>query len=102
MINEYLKENSVCSHGDFYQAPRIECADGESVSIQASGSHYCTPREANAYPYTDIEAGFPTVEPPASWMEYCENTSDPTGTVYGYMPVAIAEEFIIAHGGIKK
>jgi hypothetical protein len=39
------------------QAPRIECADGFSVSVQASKTHYSTPRSDDG-PYTHVECGF--------------------------------------------
>lgn len=78
---------------------RIRCVDGTTVSIQASRTHYATPRD-NDGPYTHIEVGFPSVPPPASWMEYAEEPANPTGTVYGYMPFACVHEFIAAHGGI--
>jgi hypothetical protein len=78
---------------------RVVCADGAEVSIQASRTHYCTPRDDDG-PYTHIEAGFPTVAPPQSWMEFCESTDAPCDTVYGYMPVELVHEFINAHGGM--
>lgn len=78
---------------------RVVCADGASVSIQAGGGVYCTPRD-NHGPYTHIEAGFPSVEPPASWCVYAEDASDLCGTVYGYMPYGCVDEFINIHGGM--
>jgi len=78
---------------------RVQCADGAAVSIQASQYHYATPRN-DAGPYTHVEAGFPTVTPPESWMAYCEDRDRPTDTVYGYMPVACVREFVDAHGGM--
>jgi hypothetical protein len=78
---------------------RIVCADGASVSIQAGEGTYCTPRN-NIGPYTHIEAGFPSVEPPASWREYADDASDLCDTVYGYMPYECVNEFIEIHGGM--
>lgn len=77
----------------------VKCADGATVSIQASEYHYCTPRD-NDGPYTHIEAGYPSVAPPDSWMEFCEDSNTPTETVYGYMPVSCVAEFVAAHGGM--
>lgn len=77
----------------------IVCADGASVSIQAGRHAYCTPRDDRG-PYTHIEAGFPTVEPPASWREYAEDLDNLTQTVYGYMPFDCVDEFIAVHGGM--
>lgn len=39
--------------------PAIECADGFTMSVQASRSHYCTPRN-DVGPYTAVEVGFPS------------------------------------------
>ena len=79
--------------------PRIVCADGASVSIQAGTGIYSTPRD-NRGPYTHVEAGFPSVEPPASWREYAEDCDNLLGTVYGYMPYDCVDEFIAVHGGL--
>lgn len=78
---------------------KVVCADGAQVSIQASEMHYCTPRD-NAGPYTHIEAGFPTVAPPESWMPYAGEPDKPLETVYGYMPADLVQEFTAAHGGM--
>ena len=78
---------------------RVVCADGASVSIQAGSGIYSTPRD-NEGPYTHVEAGFPSVEPPASWREYAENPNDLCDTVYGYMPYDCVDEFINVHGGL--
>ncbi len=77
---------------------RITCLDKASVSIQANQSAYCTPRN-DVGPYTEIEAGFPSVEPPISWHPYAEDRNL-TDTVYGYMPSHLVWEFIDAHGGM--
>jgi hypothetical protein len=33
-------------------------------------------------------------------MQYCEDPQDPTGTVYGYVPVQVVTNVIVKHGGI--
>lgn len=81
----------------FYE--RVRCADGANVSVQAGAYLYSTPRD-NQGPYTHIEAGFPSVVPPASWMPYADNDLDYTEVVYGYMPVELVAEFINVHGGM--
>ena len=80
--------------------PRIICNDGESVSIQAGRLLYSSPREDGSKKYSAIEAGFPSAIPPKSWNEYMEVEESPTKTVYPFMPIEIAQEFIDAHGGI--
>ena len=87
---------------EIYERKRYEaivCADGASVSIQAGAGIYSTPRD-NRGPYTHIEAGFPSVEPPASWREYADDVEHPTETVYAYMPYDCVDEFINIHGGM--
>lgn len=78
---------------------RIVCADGASVSIQAHADAYCRPQN-NHGPYTHVEAGFPTVIPPASWVLYAEDSSDLTGTVYLTLPWSCVDDFVAAHGPI--
>jgi len=78
---------------------RIVCKDGASVSVQAGRAIYCTPRNDQG-PWTHLEAGFPSVAPPESWLEYMDGDGDPLEQVYGYMPVACVQEFIDAHGGM--
>ena len=80
---------------------RIICNDGESLSIQAHKEAYCTPR-ANKGPYTHLEVGYPSVKPPDSMMEFCEDSDKPTDTVYAYVPVTVIQEFIDLHGGEKE
>lgn len=77
--------------------PRIECKDGFTISVQASRFHYSEPRE-NSGPYTRVEVGFPT-EKCEELMEYAENASEPTDTVYAYVPIEIVEALIEKHGG---
>lgn len=80
----------------FYE--RVVCADGASVSIQAGVGIYCTPRD-NRGPYSHVEAGFPSVPPPASWREYADGPPE-EAEVYGYLPWSCVDEFISAHGGM--
>ena len=80
---------------------RLVCADGASVSIQAGVGIYSIPRD-NVGPYTHVEAGFPSVDPPPSWREYAEADGwmTPCETVYAYMPYDCVDEFINVHGGL--
>jgi hypothetical protein len=82
------------------QVKPIECADGLTMSVQASETHYCSPR-SNLGPYTEVEVGFPSqlVE---ELMEYAESPSTPTDTVYAYVPVTVVEAVIEKHGGLKQ
>lgn len=78
-------------------APRIVCADGFNLSVQASETHYCTPRD-NKGPYTHVEIGFPSdVEP--ELMPYVEDAERPLDTVYAQVPIEVALAVINKHGG---
>lgn len=81
--------------------PRYVCADGFSVSIQASRTHYCTPRE-DIGPYDKVELGYPS-ERVEALMPYIDG--DPDGdeweTVYGCVPVDVVDAVIGAHGAAQ-
>ena len=76
----------------------ITCDDGYNVSIQASEGHYCTPRKDNA-DYTAVELGVPSVADELL-TPYAEDSSKPTDTVYGWVPVDVVAQLIVKHGGI--
>ena len=86
--------------GDTYQIKELHdhifCADGTKVSVQASHTHYCTPRNDTG-PYTRLEVGYPSADPPEAWAKYADG--EYPSDVYGYVPVAMIREFIEAHGG---
>ena len=42
----------------------VVCADGFSMSVQASETHYCSPREDGAEKYTAVEVGYPNPPEP--------------------------------------
>lgn len=78
-----------------------ECVDGTTLSVQASSSHYCTPRD-NDGPYTHVEVWniYATCAPyfPDNWSEkYGGGDGEP----FGYVPVEEVAAFISAHGGLK-
>jgi len=87
--------------GEDYYPPirRIYCADGFSLSVQASAMHYCTPRETGLDEYTAVEVGFPNRRIKLL-REYAEDPKDLTGTVYARVPVKIVARIISKHGGV--
>ena len=95
-INKWFEETKA----HYGVRPHIVCADGFSLSVQASHFHYCSPKE-DVGPYRTVEIGYPSQEIP-QLMEYAEDESNPTGTVYAYVPVKIVGEIIDQHGGIQK
>ena len=78
-------------------APRMECADGFHLSVQAGRCLYCEPRTDEG-PWTAFEIGFPSA-PEEMLMEYAEDKENPTGTVYGRVPGRVVNEVLDAHGG---
>jgi len=82
--------------------PRIICSDGFSVSIQASSSHYCIPRN-NTGPYTHFELGFPS-EIVDEWIPYCEGHSeseDPREKVYPRVPIHLIVNELKLRGNVE-
>ena len=77
----------------------VTCADGFTVSIQASSTHYSEPRTDTAPAYDSVELGFPS-RPCVFIRDYAEDPENLTGTVYGWVPAQIVRNMIAAHGGI--
>lgn len=73
--------------------------DGTILSIQASRLHYCAPR-SNDGPYQSVEVGFPSTVLPEI-ADYAEDPDDPTGTVYGHVPVDLLAQAIERRGGFR-
>lgn len=78
-------------------APRIECADGFSVSVQAGRTHYCLPRDMKG-PWTHFECGMPTMPVP-EWLEWRDGDDPDTENVFGYVPGDVILATIQQHGG---
>jgi len=101
-VNEYLAANNERYAGSASDHPRnrkaVVCADGLILSVQASSTHYCHPRD-DFGPYDSVEVGYPSEAVPELMM-YAESPQTPTATVYGYVPVELVDSVIAAHGGI--
>ena len=78
---------------------RVHCADGFTMSVQASAWNYCQPQVNAAVKYESVEVGFPSVMEPML-MPWVEDRDDPTETVYAYVPVEIVTNVLVKHGGI--
>mgnify|MGYP001552072057 FL=1 len=81
--------------------PRVILNSGASLSIQASSSHYCLPREDEG-PYTHYEMGFPEnlEESDLAMLEEFEEA--PGEGVCPYVPKDVLKKIINRNGGIKK
>lgn len=80
---------------------KITCMDGFKLSVIAGGGSYSIPRFTDDGPYVSVEVGFPSArpEPWGVWEEFAERADDPTGTVYGFVPVELVRALIESHGG---
>lgn len=102
-LNKWLKSTCemYCHGNSYYQEVRnhLECNDGTTLSVQASESHYCTPRrnQPEVHEYSKVEVWCVSKPVPDSWYEY----GDPEDNPYAYIPVSMVEEFIDSCGGIK-
>ena len=80
---------------------RIVCADGFSMSVQASVYAYCSPRINDAEYYTAVEVGYPS-EQEELLMPHIEGYAKegPTEDVYPWTPSTVVMNVILAHGGM--
>lgn len=78
--------------------PLIECADGLTLSVQASAYHYCTPRD-NGGRWYSVEVGFPSL-PLEELREWADDPDALTATVYANVPIEVVERIVNEHGGI--
>lgn len=101
-FNVHQRNTPFTTVGEFaYRVmPPLVCADGFSISVQASETHYCTPRQNNCDEYLTVEVGYPS-ERVDALMEYAEDPSEPTRTVYGGVPVSLVNTIVDAHGGLS-
>lgn len=97
-INEYLAAEHTLSDDKRYPyARKVKCADGLTMSVQASEWHYCNPRE-NVGPWRTVEIGYPS-EVVDEIMQWVEDRTQPLDTVYSQVPVEVVDAVIAAHGG---
>ena len=92
-VNEYFKKNPA-DHGI---RPRIKCADGFNISVQASETHYCSPRDDSG-PWYEVEVGYPDNGSTLGMLDKYQD--GPDSPVFGYVPVKIVEHLIELHGGM--
>lgn len=77
----------------------VQCADGFTMSVQASQFSYSNPREDFADEYTHAEVGMPNKKEELL-MPYIDGDGDPTTTVYPYVPRQLITNVIVKHGGM--
>ena len=77
------------SCGKIIAIPQIEIEGTDyKFSVQASESHYCSPRENMQEVYDEVEIGFPNFIFSEEFInQYAEEPESPKDTVYGYVPM---------------
>ena len=86
--NEFLRKTfSKTIFGTAALRPEAVCADGFTLSIQASGMHYCIPNEdLSDGNYSKVELSYLSEEV-EEFLPFAEDDEAPLATVYGYVPV---------------
>ena len=97
-VQEFFDKNAGLS-GTLHIFPRIYCADGFNISVQAHSGAYCSPRDGQG-PWSLVECGYPSAEPELI-MQYAEDKENPTATAYGYVPIDLVDQLLELHGGIS-
>lgn len=104
-FTDWMNEGTVrdSEESGFKITKKLKLADGTELSIQASDGYYCSPRMwCKSYSeYNQFEIGFPT-NAILQIMPYIDgyDDTDPTDTVYGYVPKEIIEAVIEERGGV--
>ena len=97
-IQKYRKVKKIIPGMTSSYTPHVICKDGFQMSVQAGQSLYSKPRDVADY-YEEAEIGFPSEEE-SLLVNYCEDETNPCGTVYSYVPVNLIDKIIEKHGGI--
>lgn len=99
-IQALLKGSDMHRRDRLKTVPRLYCADGFSLSAQASDFHRCEPRSLEG-PYISVECGLLS-RPEPRLMPYLlhEEGIPPEEGTYNYVPTAILVEIINEHGGL--
>lgn len=102
-INEFLqKYRKTDDFGYNLTRPRVKCADGFTVSVQAGVGIYSDPR-SDASHYNSVELGYPDGYE-EEWHMYAEDPEEKYAkeTVYGFVPVEVVDSVLEKHGGIAE
>lgn len=97
-VNEFLQNYWLVRFGMNVTRPRVRCADGYTVSVQAGVGMYSVPRAA-CEEYVAVELGYPSM-PDEELRPYAENEDDLCASVYCFVPVDLVDSVLQKHGGI--
>ena len=92
-LQKHLATETVAQYSMTYKAPvdSVKCADGTTLSVQASEYHHCTPRN-NKGPYTEVAVWCASA--PVTEFDYSDD--EPSA----YVPIEDVVRFIDNHGGM--
>lgn len=93
-LQKHLAPETVNTTTSLYYKQRVnlvKCADGTTLSVQASQWHCCTPR-GDKGPYTEVEVWCPSA--PVTEFDYLDD--EPSA----YVPIEDVVRFIDNHGGM--
>ena len=77
--------------------PKTVCVDGTTLSIQASQTHYCSPRD-DIGPYTEVEVWRVSSKDEVEVLEFEYNDEEPSA----YVDINSVVAYIDRHGGLAK
>jgi len=98
-LQEFMNDENNRIKSSAYLRKRAKCADGFTVSIQASRYHYCEPKQTFSDKFKSLELGYPSKRDKLI-MPYAESPESPKRTVYPYVPWDVVEKLVKKHGGI--
>lgn len=98
-LQEFMSDENNFYSGCPHLRKRVKCADGFSVSIQASRYHYCEPRQTFSDRFESLELGYPSKKDKLI-LRYADSPKHPKNTVYPYVPWDVVEKMVEKHGGI--
>jgi hypothetical protein len=94
----YKEKTDTSNAMGFFVRPRIQCVDGFIFSVQGGEFNYSIPSE-HSKEFTHMEIGF-TSHVEESILEFAEDDTFPTETVYYRVDIEIIQKIIDKHGGI--
>ena len=100
-IQKHWRKHAKPHKSGYCVVPEIRCKDGFAMSVQASATHYCIPRDLlKTGKYAAWEVGFPTKRV-AALMPFRERApGKPTESVYSCVPTDVIDTIIEKHGGL--
>lgn len=95
-MKDYVHEHFAKHSGPVRR--HLVCADGTTMSVQASKFHYCSPREDTG-PWGCVEVW--CIRGPHGRTIYPRSFGGGKDEPYSFVPVSVVNKFIHRHGGIK-